>query len=90
MFSSFEEGYGDGVGEGDGDEKEEKEIDYRRCEAVKLYREIVESKVREDSQERTVGQFQYEWMIEKKPSELLANVLTNPSRLNLYVHYLLN
>lgn len=29
-------------------------------------------------------------MKDKKSSELLANVLTNPNRLNLYIHYLLN
>lgn len=36
------------------------------------------------------GQFEFDWMRDKKASELLANVLTNPNRLNLYIHYLLH
>lgn len=52
---------------------------------MKLYNTLV----RDQQGSRSEEQFDFEWFKTKNPAELLANVLTNPSRLRLYIHYLL-
>lgn len=70
--------------------REEETADYSQCLAAKMYQNIVLNRAKEERGGRVAGQFQFEWMQSKTPAELLANVLTNKSRMNVYVHYLLN
>lgn len=60
---------------------------------MRLYEELVEGPLRELKESKGSGEghrTELEWMKSKTPSELLVNVLTNPSRMRVYVRYLLN